>query len=1437
MLPGPAASENAGICRKRHPRRTAMAVAMALLASAPALSQPVPSVSIPGSGPEVLVGETASFTVKFSNTGTQPGFGPYLALCLPAPGADGDSQGEACDGVSFVSAAAVFTAQSIPLTPANPGTIHSSPGNPIACSGLVEGATNPLCGSQFPLPPGFEGCQIVFLELLPFGSFYPEQPEISIEIKVKASSFADVGTTLPIRVVGGFRFGDSPTGDLCQEGTPADGEVLPSLFTVKKSYLGRESETATGPNFPRQYRIDADVATGQVLAPLRVTEKLPDALVYLGPYGPPVVSAPPPGTAGGIVVLEFPTVTGGPGAMDASFTFDFFAGKLDAQGGPVLDPATCRGLAVDDVVGEAGWDPLDPRDPLETAVSDPTPADHRLQLKCVAVQKSVAGPKPAVPGNVLTYTLDAQVSDFVRARQLTLTDVLSDGLLFLAQPAPTLQVVDQNGVVQGTFILGQDAVADTSARSPHCGDGSTVLRFDVSKALARLGTAPVHKAGVITGGELAPNPPSIAATVRISYQARIQDRFDCPVPSGDRSVDKHDHVDNRVGARAAVRGLRPGAQITPGTDSSAARVDIAGGLVSKQVVARNGNRQDPALKEEPPRFAPGDTATFRLRFRLPASDAEELVLEDFLPSPVFRVQSMAFVACPFGGPPQAGTACWGPGDQIRPFLGAGRPRPCRGLADFADPSRNSVCFDLGSFDDPKNKPRLVEILFTVRVTADPFADGLQLADEIVESEQNSFGERFSQTGILEIALGQPVVRVSKGAVSTCCGPPGAPCRRAARLAPAIPGPVAFGPPGSACAQRFAPPLTSPGLVVTPVGSNAVGSLEPGDRILFALVVENTGSSPNGAFDVRVRDQVPPGLRIPAAGPAVCVRNGAGQPLPFQDLGGGLFGAGLELTDPGPRQGALRRGQPADPQGRNLAVVTYVLEVGPDLGIGACAENRAALASYAGGEGGASHVAAGLGGPFQEGALACRRPRLTKAAVATSEDHTDFRQSAEELAIGEIVRFRITFEVPRGVWPAARLRDLPGGLPLPAGLRLLRDSVRVALVSTQAGGLTASGLAAAGPFVAGDETNVDSVTPAFVPPDPVNAGADRLDLVLGDLANAEPDCDREFVVVEFNALVENSSANRSGRELDNRASAQATGLSLTSNAVRLRIVEPLVRVGTVCPEGRAVPSRIVNTGATDAFDVTFVDEIPLPFCEVPPVVTLNPPGGAAVLTGQRLEVAIERIPAGGSVVIDSGFLCAGTTPPRCFVNVAEVRWTSLPGPRGTLANPTGSETPGAIGAADGERNGGGGTVNTYLDRGACNIVSADCEADLEIAKTCSPGALLTCSLRVTNHGPAAAGTTSTFPVANDSTFLVEDLLPAGTRLQSFAGTGWSCTGDVGTVSCRYDDSVTFSLAPGEQAPELVLRIDPGGASPGPNCAQVLLEPPVVDPRPGNDFICQ
>ncbi len=101
--------------------------------------------------------------------------------------------------------------------------------------------------------------------------------------------------------------------------------------------------------------------------------------------------------------------------------------------------------------------------------------------------------------------------------------------------------------------------------------------------------------------------------------------------------------------------------------------------------------------------------------------------------------------------------------------------------------------------------------------------------------------------------------------SRCSSSPRASAPRAARRGPsrrrrsAPPG-VTFNPPGSN--PSWSGLVNSSGLAAQPIDSDLAG-VDAGDLATFALVIENQGSSPHGAFDIRLRDLLAPGYVIPS----------------------------------------------------------------------------------------------------------------------------------------------------------------------------------------------------------------------------------------------------------------------------------------------------------------------------------------------------------------------------------------------------------------------------------------------------------------------------------------------------------------------------------------------------------------------------------------------
>ena len=245
---------------------------------------PAPSHAAPAAGPvptvtlsapaEAMIGENLSFSVAFSNSSaTAPGYGPYIDLVFPVTGSDGAGVG-LDDGIDFVSAtylgAPVMTTQ---LTFPGPGPTGCV-SHPYAVDNT--GAAVQVCGTS--------GDKLVVLQL-PYGSFTPGQPPAELTINATMSNLADLGTALTIQGRGGFQYGAdplaNPTTDPSIVSSFVSGNVTPQLLTLTKSYVGPEDETATGPNYPRQYVIAVNIANGQTINNLDLTDVLPNNLQFV----------------------------------------------------------------------------------------------------------------------------------------------------------------------------------------------------------------------------------------------------------------------------------------------------------------------------------------------------------------------------------------------------------------------------------------------------------------------------------------------------------------------------------------------------------------------------------------------------------------------------------------------------------------------------------------------------------------------------------------------------------------------------------------------------------------------------------------------------------------------------------------------------------------------------------------------------------------------------------------------------------------------------------------------------------------------------------------------------------------------------------------------------------------------------------------------------
>lgn len=1161
--------------------------ALLLSAFSPATARPL---QVPQAGvtidlaAEQMLGENFTFSVSFDNTSSiadDTGYGPYIDLYLPASGIDGlPDPGN--DGITLNPGGATYLGAAVNTTtldcPAGQTIEHPLTGDDLTCPAA---------------PAAYSGLDPFTWELnvlrLPFGSFVANQPAITVDISANLSNLADLNTPLPVLAQGGFQYGADPLNNPLTDapilGSVDTVETVPTLLSLEKRYIGPEDETATGPNYPRRYRLLVNIAAGQTITNLDVIDALPNNLQYrsVGPVSPascaafiePDTAAPhnPPDNR---LVVRCPSVTGTTAASEVSVELEFFVPRITADGDPVLSPLSGNDeLSIDDARAEGDWTPVDTRDEIAHPVTDITTEDHRLTDKSIAIQKSVRNisAAPNSPGDVLEYSLAFQISDYFAFTGITIQDVMHDGQHFDASFTPTLSI-QGNSFALPALAFDADNFTVTpnyTPVSPEPNDGSTALDFDISTELISRGRADGSLlGGCIPVGGTGGTPPDCTTndgptTGIVTFRTIIQDQFTDEYAPNTPSVDQGDTVSNDVTINGNLLDLDTlSANGNSEEDASRAVVSIPVGALNKTIYAINGSTSIGS----PVRIAAGDEVTYRIEYDLPTSDVERFLFTDFLPLPIFDADE---VLPPFNPtapiPPPAGTAGFGPDDTFYDYSG-------RVPVLSINSNANSLLFDYGEFDDPANQATHVDLMFTVTVQSNPFADGLYLTNQARAREGSTENPDVNTDAIIQLQLTEPLLEIRKGIISA-----DNPVRVFVPAA-VLPAGVTASAPGSAC-PRLTGAVSSANLG-TSIDSNAT-TLDGGDLVTFAVVVENVGSGLTGAFDVRLRDTIPNGFSIPTAGLNLCITDGNGTPLAYTERGAGLFGTtsddGIELVDSGGYGSLLASDAPA---GENIAVLTYDLQLEPTstaLTPAAVITNTATLFNYAGSEGGPDHTNTDLQDDAQ---VTLSSPRLAKALQQTEINNTT--NTNTQAVIGETLDYRVTITLQEGYLPNLRLNDtLDSGLVF---IDCLAITPSANITTSLPGGFT-------------DACN-DAVNPTVT-----NSGR-NLAFSLGNVTNADVNnAQNDTITIDYRVVVTNITANQNDTRLNNAAALRwGTSGPVNASAANVTVIEPALALtkgvvvngsGTAGDAGDAVQYTLVIRQAagsrTDSFDVTLSDPLP------------------------------------------------------------------------------------------------------------------------------------------------------------------------------------------------------------------------------------------------------
>jgi fimbrial isopeptide formation D2 family protein/uncharacterized repeat protein (TIGR01451 family) len=1299
-----------------------------------------------------FINDNIEFKITFDNNGGQEGYTPYVDF-LARP--EMDIQGVRAFGSTLTNANGDGS-NPIGVVGANGQLISISNGQPVNHPQFASSIGNPpsnyFGGAGSGTPPvlydaSFAGFYVYSVQL-PFGSYTPGNPpvEISVEASLDYADGIVPNTSYALHARGGYALGCDPLnnpgtvanpGDAPVFGSFANSSVHPVVLDLIKTagvvegeapFIG---ENVSGPNHPITYRLAVDVATGETINNLLLTDILPDDLAYIGNLRvtngsggaiPFTINSQPTVATDNLtgvssfsntLSLTFPSVTGVNGA-DIIVTYDVFIPYREQGGTLVINQVTGQENDLDDYndaqvsglwrginVGDNAAPPANGGDP--DGVTGGVETDYIIDEHSIAIQKGVdfapggdRGNAGWAEGDVAEYRLNFQISDYFAFDNIVVDDLMADGLEFLpnlGSPSswvnaadfdrdtlelrPVLTLTTHHG---GVISVAFDEANFTAVENP---DGSTSIRFDVYQQLVDSGY--IIAGEPILGGlipEAGINPAllgtfnsGVATVGSITYRAKVRDEFTTAI--GDLQVNQGDILRNTTtitGRNLDIENFAPLDQVN---DGSSASIQIVVGNVTKELFSatRNGVQRFPGDLDNGLEVAPGDVITWRITYELPLSEFEGLSLTDYLPLPVFNVSqidtsgiyaydasgyliggrvSFALEDTFFGGRGPGSTGDGGIDDNAGY---ATPPVPTLSL----DPANNALRLNFGSYNIPEDlEPRGTRIVVYISTTIQNavYADGLLFTNQVGASESDSFAITSASNEISQIRLGVPELSITKGVLATAAPNGGS------FIGSRGPNGVSFNAPGSATA--FTGTITSNGLDTNPINANSLG-LDASDRVTFGILVQNTGASDYGAFDVRVTDSLPAGFALPGTLAALNLRvtDGAGNPLAYNIVGGGttpadFFANGIELVDPSANQGALTEYDPTS--GTNLVLIAYDLVLTTTVEAASVQTNTATIAGYSYNNGGVNYANPG---DTDTATVTVARPVVTKTVIRTSHVDAANVESQREVAVGEVVTYSVSIRVPEGTLPNVRILDtLPTGMAF-VGL----DSISFdSALSTNLG--------------AGDFSDVTAV---------FNSAASTLELGingtpgLGTITNSnQNNAVAETITFTYRAVVLNAAVNQPGvvRSNDAEIRWQENGNNqLAEAAINVRVVEPNISVtksvvgGVTTVEGaQQITYRILiqnvnaNGNVSEGYDVSLSDLLPtdVSFVSASFISGVSPDGGNVTFNsgvGPEGEITATwaRFGVGQTATIDVVVrIDDGLPTDRIIGNTARVAFTSLPG---------------------------------------------------------------------------------------------------------------------------------------------------------------------------------
>lgn len=816
---------------------------------------------------------------------------------------------------------------------------------------------------------------------IPYSSYNPSQPNLDIvkSVSVTESDGAVIGTPLTYYATPHFELGYDAldnADDPVITGTRQSNFITPVIMTVKKSNSAPESEIATGPNFPFTYTLEIEFAKDQTFTSFDITDELTDTQVYVpnsivlpNEFNLASVSSMTgsnqikvPQYQGDNLVINYFDATGITSSGSNKkliIKYDVYVPYQDSNSNLILNETTGASRNIDttvqvDALYKSGVNPVNIADSDSDTVT----------AKSVAIQKSNNSGNYAIPNDIITYTLNVQISDYFAFTNLTIDDILSDGQTFNTSYVP-------NYTLETVTTTTNDTLAYTLT---NLSNSRTNVNFDISSFRSLL------KGGYIDIGSSNLSPDNNGkTTLTINYQTTINTEYNEPYAHPE--IDIGDHVSNSVTITGLVHNYTTDITYNNSqSDDSNSTVNIGNITLDKVVYAVNGSTTLPE------RIFPGDSVTYKLSLNLSHQNVQDLSIIDYLPPPILIIDD--FNTNIITGSVTPVTTSWsiayGPNHDFE-----------KAATVSVDSSTNCVVFDFGTYQTTDIQARTIELYYTAVCNDAAVKDGLEMTNQAHLQVTNTMGNPIEKIDSVNVVIGEPIMSIYKNIVSVTSN--------IGRVNPTLN--VDFGQPNGA---GFNGTINDTSISTTFQTAYNGKDLQGDDYVRYGIILHNRGSY--RPFNVIVTDTLPTGVEYVANSINITDGNGTSR-----GSTGDIFGSGLTIDDV----------ITAVDDGTNMIVITYDVQIDKDALISDMT-NISNITNYASVAGTTEDYTANFvrGSLHDTSEIVAEKPSVVKVITSTSESHTTHTDSSTtDAAIGETVSLEYTINMPIGKVNNFRLEDV------------------------------------------------------------------------------------------------------------------------------------------------------------------------------------------------------------------------------------------------------------------------------------------------------------------------------------------------------------------------------------------------------------------------------